>query len=130
MGVVLVGPWLASAGPSTVPLTSSITLAQLISSAVGIVLPILVAVVTNRVASGAVKAVVLLVLAAISSFLSEWLVALNTAATFDLAQAAYGVLMTFVVAVATHFGLWKPAVVTGEHGAAARIGPDSTRHAA
>jgi hypothetical protein len=105
----------------------SITLAQLLTSLVGVVLPIIVAIVTDRVASGGVKAVVLLLLAALSSFLTEWLTALNASASFDFAQAGYGVLMTFVVAVAAHFGLWKPAAVTGEQGAAAGIGLDSTR---
>jgi hypothetical protein len=108
----------------------TITLAQLISAAVGTVLPILVAVVTDRVASGAVKAITLLVLAALSSFLSEWLVALNAGGPFDAAQAGFGVLLTFVVAVAGHFGFWKPAAVTGSGGVAARVGPDSSRHAA
>ncbi len=105
----------------------TLTLAQLISSVVGILLPILVAVVTSRVASGGAKAVTLLVLAAVSSFLSEWLVALNGGGSFDFAQAGYGVLMTFVVAVATHFGLWKPADLTGSNGAAARVGVGSSR---
>ncbi len=108
----------------------TITLAQLISAVVGTLLPILVAVITDRVASGAVKAVVLLALAALSSFLTEWLVALQTAATFDFAQAAFGVLLTFVVAVAGHFGFWKPANITGASGSAARVGLDSSRRAA
>jgi len=107
----------------------TLTLAQLITSLVGIVLPILVAIVTNRVASGGAKAVTLLVLAAVSSFLTEWLVALNGGDAFDPVQAGYGVLMTFVVAVATHFGLWKPADVTGASGSASRLGRDSSRGA-
>jgi hypothetical protein len=108
----------------------SITLAQLISLLVGTLLPILVAVVTDRAASGAVKAVTLLGLAAVSSFLSEWLVALNTAETFDFAQAAFGVLTTFIVAVAVHFGFWKPTALTGSDGSASKVGLDSTRRAA
>jgi hypothetical protein len=106
----------------------TITLAQLISATVGTLLPILVAVVTDRVAQGATKALVLLLLAAVSSFLSAWLVALNAGVPFDFAQAAFGVLLTFVVAVATHFGFWKPVRVTGEEGAAAKIGPNSARY--
>lgn len=104
----------------------TITLAQLISLLVGTLLPILVAVITDRAASGAVKAVTLLALAAVSSFLSAWLVALNTGADFDFSQAAFGVLVTFIVAVATHFGFWKPASVTGSDGAASKVGLDST----
>jgi hypothetical protein len=113
-------------------MVSTITLAQGISALVGTLLPILVALVTARVASGAVKAVVLLLLSAVSSFLSEWLVALNSAATFDFSQAAYGVLLTFVVAVAGHFGFWKPADVTGSEGSVQRSvsGGVGGRHAA
>ncbi len=110
-------------------MVSTITLAQVISALVGTVLPILVALVTSRVASGAVKAVALLVLAAVTSFLSEWLVALNDGTAFDASQAGFGVLLTFVAAVAFHFGLWKPADVTGSNGSAAKLGVGG-RHAA
>lgn len=108
----------------------TVTLAQLISMIVGTLLPILVAVITDRAASGATKAVTLLALAALSSFLSAWLVALNTGGAFDWSQAAFGVLVTFVVAVATHFGLWKPANVTGSSSPTSRVGLDSTNRAA
>jgi hypothetical protein len=104
----------------------TITLAQLITTLVGTLLPILVAVITDRAASGAAKAITLLALAAVSSFLSAWLVALNGGAPFDFAQAAYGVLITFVVAVATHFGLWKPAGASGSGSPVAKIGLDSS----
>jgi hypothetical protein len=105
----------------------TITLAQLISLVVGTLLPILVAVITDRVAQGAVKAIVLLGLAALTSFLSSWLVALNGGLPFDFAQAAFGVLITFIVAVAVHFGFWKPVNLTGSQGQLAKVGPDSTR---
>ena len=105
----------------------TITLAQLISLLVGTVLPVVVAIITNRVADGATKALALLALSALTSFLTEWLVALNGAEPFDFSQAAFGVLTTFIVAVATHFGFWKPAHVTGAEGAASKIGPNSTR---
>lgn len=113
-------------------MVSTITLAQVISALVGTVLPIAVALVTSRVASPGLKAVTLLVLAAITSFLSEWLTALNTALAFDASQAGFGVLLTFVAAVAAHFGLWKPAAVTGSDGAVARALPAGVggRHAA
>lgn len=94
----------------------TISLAQLISLLVGTVLPVVVAVVTARVSHPGVKAVTLLALAAVSSFLSEWLVAINTAAVFDFSQAGLGVLVTFVAAVAAHFGWWKPIAVTGSAG--------------
>ena len=105
----------------------TVTVAQLISSLVGIVLPILVAVITDRAASGAVKSVALLALAAVSSFLSAWLVALNGGAPFDWSQAAFGVLTTFVIAVAMHFGLWRGIGASGSASPVAKLGPDSSR---
>jgi hypothetical protein len=105
----------------------TISLAQLLSVLIGTVLPIIVAIVTNRVAAGSVKALVLLALAAVTSFLTEWLAAVNAGDPFDFSQAAFGVLVTFLVAVATHFGLWKPIHVTGSDGAASKVGPDSSR---
>lgn len=104
----------------------TITLAQLISLLVGTLLPILVALITDRAASGAVKAVTLLALSAVSAFLSAWLVALNTAAAFDWSQTLFSVLVTFIVAVAMHFGLWKPAGASGSDGPVAKVGLDSS----
>lgn len=103
-------------------MATTITLAQVISALVGTILPILVAVVTRAAASPGAKAVVLLALSAVSSFLSEWLTALNGGDAFDASQAGFGVLLTFVAAVAAHFGLWKPASVTGSEGRASGIG--------
>jgi hypothetical protein len=104
----------------------TITLAQLISLVVGTLLPIVVALVTDRAASGAAKALTLLALSAVSSFLSAWLVALNTGYAFDWSQTAFGVLVTFIVAVATHFGLWKPVGASGSDSPVAKVGLDST----
>lgn len=104
----------------------TITLAQLISTLIGVVLPILVALVTDRIASGGVKAVTLLALAAVTSYLSAWLVALNGGAPFDWSQAAFGVLTTFTIAVAAHLGLWRSVGLTGIDGAAAKVGLDSS----
>jgi len=105
----------------------TITLAQLISLLVGTLLPILVALITDRAWPGAAKAITLLVLSAVSSFLSAWLVAINAGVAFDFSQAAFGVLTTFIVAVAMHFGLWKPAGASGSASPVAKVGLDSTR---
>lgn len=103
----------------------TITLAQLISALVGTLLPILVAVVTDRVARPGVKAVVLLVLAAVSSFLTAWLVALNGGQAFDWSQAGFGVLITFVIAVAMHLGLWRNVGASGADSPVAALGLNS-----
>jgi hypothetical protein len=104
----------------------TITLAQLISLVVGTLLPIAVALITDRAASGGAKAITLLALSAVTSFLSAWLVALNTGAAFDFSQAAFGVLVTFIVAVASHFGFWKPVGASGSASPLAKVGLDSS----
>jgi hypothetical protein len=113
---------------------STISLAQWINTGVNVLLPILVALVTARLADGHVKALALLALSAASGFLASWLDALNGSTAFDWSQAGFTVVTGFVVAVAAHFGLWKPAGVTGSSGAVASAVPgglgDSARHAA
>jgi hypothetical protein len=100
----------------------TITLSQLINLAVNTVLPILVAIVTSRMASSGLKAIVLLALSAVSGFLTAWLVSLNLGEPFDIGQTLFSVLTGFVVAVAAHFGFWKPVGLTGREGAASKIG--------
>ena len=83
-----------------------------------IVLPIVVAIVTKASARPGVKAVVLLALTAVSQFVSSWIDAGIT--SFDWKFYAMNVSLGFAVAVAAHFGLWKP---TGLSGNASNIGP-------
>lgn len=81
---------------------------QVLSLVVGIILPILVGIVTTRATHSGVKAVLLALLAAVSGFGAELLDALTTSAHFDAGAAVLSWLGTFLVAVATHFGFWKP----------------------
>ncbi|MBT2453237.1 hypothetical protein [Streptomyces sp. ISL-86] len=69
------------------------------------VLPVLVGLVTTRVTHPGTKAVVLLALSAVDSFIVE--LAADTPG-WNASNAAVLTLVNFVVAVATHFGLWKP----------------------
>ncbi|MGL5910164.1 MAG: hypothetical protein ACRCZP_09185 [Phycicoccus sp.] len=100
----------------------TITTAQAVGLAVSTLLPILVSLVTARAAESSTKALVLLALAAVSGLLTQWLAALEVGAAFDWSQAALTVLSGYIVAVASHFGLWKPTGVTGSVGVvAARV---------
>lgn len=76
---------------------------QIIGLLVGVVLPLLVGLVTTRVTSPAVKAVVLAFLSAVTGFLTEL-----TTMEFELKNAVITWLGAFLVAVGMHFGLWKP----------------------
>jgi len=87
-------------------------LAQVLSMVVGIFLPVLVGLVTKQTANPGVRAVLLAALSAVSSFLAEWLDTLNAGTAFDVGSTLLTVLGTFVVAVATHFGLWSPTGVS------------------
>lgn len=86
-------------------------LGGLLSLAITIVLPILVGLVTKRSTGAGVKAVLLLVLAAVNAVLSAWLQSVNTAAVFDWIPVVYTTAVNFLIAVAMHFGLWRPTGV-------------------
>lgn len=86
-------------------------LGGLLSLAITIVLPILVGLVTRQSTSAGAKATLLLLLAAINSILSAWLQAENTSAVFEWIPVVYSTAVNFVIAVAVHFGLYKPTGV-------------------
>jgi predicted Na+-dependent transporter len=112
---ILAGPWLTQA-PAAGDLGSDISASQWLSLAINVVLPIVVALVTSRVAGGAVKALVLLVLSAISSYLVAILASVEAGTAVDWSQTTFTALVGLVVAVSTHFGVWKPTGVTGSDG--------------
>lgn len=93
--------------------------AQLIAFLIGTILPLITGLVTRWNASAGVRAVVLLVLAGLTSFLTELLSSLNANVPFDLGDTLLATLTTFLIGVGTHFGLWKP---TGAAGAAKSSG--------
>lgn len=88
---------------------TTITAFQLVTLIVGVLLPVLVALVTKEITSPKVRALLLLVLSAITAVLNSWLVAPNG---FDWAQALWGAVTTFIIGVATLYGLWKPTGVS------------------
>ncbi len=82
---------------------------QVLSLLVGTILPILVGIVTTRATHPGTKAVILALLSAVSGLLTEYLA--NTG-DFNWAAAGLTWLSTFLVAVAMHFGVWKPVGVS------------------
>ena len=78
---------------------------------VSTVLPILTGLVTTRVTSSAWKAVILAGLAAVTGLGTELLASINAGTTYDLGNGLILALTSFLVAVAMHFGLWKPTTV-------------------
>lgn len=89
---------------------------QIISLLVGTVLSILVGTVTKVTTHPGVKAVLLAVLSAISGFATEYFAG---GSDFNLTTALLTWLITLMIAIASHFGVWKP---TGIAASAQAIG--------
>lgn len=91
-----------------------------LSLIVGFILPMLTALVTKRVASGGVKAIVLLLLSIVAGFFTELQ---QHDGTFLLWPTVVNILVTFATAVISHFGLLQPVGVTGANGVIQRAVP-------
>jgi hypothetical protein len=82
-------------------------LAQVLGMLIGTVLPLLSGLVTRWNASDAVRSVVLLVLSALSGFLSTWLGALQNDTPFDVIGALLTSVTAFVFGIGAYLGVWK-----------------------
>lgn len=85
---------------------------QLLQLLLGAVLPLVVGLVTTRVTRSGLKAVLLAALSVVTSILTELVAALQTGEAYDLGMALLLGFGTFLVAVATHYGLLKPTGAT------------------
>lgn len=91
--------------------TYAFNTATLVGLLVSFVLPLLVGLVTKASTSSAVKAVLLLLLTAVTNLLSQFL-ATDNGPGFPWGTAILGTVIGFAMAVAAHFGLWKPTGAT------------------
>ena len=96
---------------------------QILTLIVSVLLPVLVALVSRQTAHPGLKAVLLALLAALVGFGSELLAAINSGHPYDAGTGALTWLGSFIIAVAVHYGLWKPAGITGSGGAVASALP-------
>ena len=90
----------------------TLDLTQILTLVVGTVLPILVGLVTQKVTSSSVKALLLAGLSALTGLGSELLVAVQSGASYDFGTGIVSAIGVFIVAVALHYGLWKPTGVS------------------
>lgn len=97
---------------------------QILSLVVTVVLPLVVGLVTKRSMPAGVKAVLLLGLTVATQAITTALEAINSGAAFEWKALASNIVVGFVVAVAAHYGLWKP---TGAATAAQNTGPVTDR---
>ncbi len=81
---------------------------QVLGLVIGVVLPLLVALVTKLQTRPALRAILLVALSVVLNLLTELLHALQDKVTYNLGTALTLALGTFVIGVATHYGLWKP----------------------
>lgn len=84
-----------------------------------VIIPVVVGVVTTKATNPGRKAIYLAALALVSSLLLEILNAAQTGTAYDVGQGLFLFLPTFVIAVATHYGFWKP---TGTSAAVQALG--------
>jgi hypothetical protein len=107
------------------------TWVQLLGLFVSVILPAIVALVTNRFATSQVKSLTLLALAALTGFLTELFNALDHGTGYDVRAGIFSWAASFVVAVVSHYGLLKPTAVTGTNGLLATALPSGVgRHRA
>jgi hypothetical protein len=89
---------------------------QVLSLIVSFIIPILVGLVTSRVANGTVKSLTLFVLAAVVAVIAEAI----DKGSFSTFQAFMLFAQNFLVAVTAHYGVLKPSGVTGTNGVVQR----------
>lgn len=94
---------------------------------VTVLLPVIVGLVTTEVTNANWKSVILALLSAAVGFGTELLTALNSHTDYDVGTAIIKFLGIFVVAVATHYGFWKPVGVSS---AVQAVGSSSGSHTA
>lgn len=87
----------------------SMTQFQMWNLVAGVLLPILVALVTKANMSSRLRSITLLALTLVSGVLNEWL---STSGGFDWQHAIWASVTTFIIGVATLYGLWKPTGVS------------------
>lgn len=88
--------------------------ALVIGLLVSTVLPLLVGLVTTRVTSSGVKAILLAALALLTALLTELGVAVTNGDTYDIGQGLLLAIPTFLIAVGMHYGLWKPTTASAK----------------
>jgi hypothetical protein len=105
------GPASATTGaPPTVVL--AVDWVQVLNLLLAVVFPVLIGLVTTKVTSGAAKAILLATISLGSGLVSALLASMIAGTAFDLVGAALTGLAAWVIAIATHFGIWRPTGVT------------------
>ena len=81
----------------------------IIQTLIATVLPLIVGLITTKMTRSVIQAMLLALLSIISAGLTELLASILGSETFDLGTWLVGAIGTFAIAVATHYGLWRPS---------------------
>lgn len=95
-------------------ITFDIPLLQVLVLVGGVVLPLLVGLVTNRQTDPGKRAILLAVLAVAAQLITELVRALESGEAYNIGTGLLLGLGTFLVAVGTHYGFWKPQGVSAK----------------
>lgn len=88
-----------------------IPLFQIFTMLAAVIFPLLVGLVTKRETNPGRKAVLLAALSVLISLSTELAAALQAGTAYNLGMALLNGLASFLIAVAMHYGLWKPTGV-------------------
>lgn len=90
----------------------TLDLPQLLNLLLAVVFPVFVGLVTTKVTSSPAKAILLATISLASGFVSAILAALVAGVPFDVISALLTGGAAWLIAIATHFGFWKPTGVS------------------
>lgn len=89
-------------------ITFGLDIVLVLQFTVAVLLPVLVGIVTKKVTRSGVKAALLALFALFTSLITELVASLQRGEVYDLGAGLFLFLPTFVIAVSTHYGFWKP----------------------
>lgn len=87
-------------------------LALILNLLVAVIFPVFVGLVTKTTTNPALKATLLATISLASGVVAQWLAALSSGLPMDWFTAIVTGLGAWVIAIATHFGFWKPTGAT------------------
>ena len=90
----------------------ALDLPQFLNLLIAVVFPVLVGLVTTKVTKGHWKALLLATISLFSGLASALLTAVLAGVSFDVIGALLTGIAAWIIAIATHYGFWRPTGVT------------------
>ena len=99
---------------ATPEIVLALDIPQLLNLLLAVGFPVLVGLVTKQVTRPGRKAVLLATISLASGLVTALLAAITAGIPFDLLAALLTGLAAWIIAIATHYGIWKPTGVTAK----------------